>query len=488
MMEEEEEHLEEVEADFERRADEAFKAFAAQPISPSSVTDSKLQIQEEHDDDERGEEKKVKRPEGKGPVQSASDIEIGFSTSNLNPPEKKKKRKGSRWVKITFIFYALINFVSAIVSPAMIAILITGGIMSLNVPLVYGVVAGVFPPLFFVIWCLIYDNPKAGEAHPFAQKQLYVAKLLTFFNVFLVAAVLVGVLSAIISDPKSPGSIFLIAYSISFFLAGLFHGSLGAVICGVVYLFLIPMMYQILIIYSFFSFNDISWGTRGGDNKELAKDPLEEFIQNILEQPLLRWIFSCWIKKPKPRDPDTVPFLERSEEEKKEGKKREEGKKKTEDQIQEKELQRREELAKKLPEVRQRAEAPTHFWDDPLEMKCIKLIAEEVWIEYEAVNRERIKKKKEDYHVIVASPEEQAKMLEGLTSIKNNVLWVVVAANIAFFTVIVTMSLRSDFNVFHKVNAFSMALLVIFGFVQCVQTICMTLDGVKSCIRHISYL
>jgi len=88
----------------------------------------------------------------------------------------------------------------------------------------------------------------------------------------------------------------------------------------------------------------------------------------------------------------------------------------------------------------------------------------------------------------VASPEEQVKMLEGLTSIKKNVLWVVMATNIAFFTIIVTMSLRSDFNVFRKVNGFSMSLLVIFGAVQCIQTICMTLDGVKSFIRHISYL
>jgi len=95
--------------------------------------------------------------------------------------------------------------------------------------------------------------------------------------------------------------------------------------------------------------------------------------------------------------------------------------------------------------------------------------------------------RKKEYKVVVV-PLESKELLEGLTVIKKNVLWVVMAANIAFFTIIVAMSLRSDFDVFHKTNAFSMSLLIIFGFVQCVQTLCMILDGVKSVIRRISYL
>jgi len=115
----------------------------------------------------------------------------------------------------------------------------------------------------------------------------------------------------------------------------------------------------------------------------------------------------------------------------------------------------------------------------------MKLLAEEEWGKYQTANKTIIEQKKSDYKVVTLDHE---KLLEGLTSIKQNVLWVVIAANIAFFTVIVTMSLRSDFDVFHKTNAFSMALLVIFGLVQCVQTLCMVLDGVKSIARRISYL
>jgi len=101
-------------------------------------------------------------------------------------------------------------------------------------------------------------------------------------------------------------------------------------------------MYQILIIFSFFSFNDISWGTRGGGEQEKAKDPLDEMFQNWLTQPGLNWLFKCWVKQPKPRPgTERAPLLQDEKEITK--KKQEEMKKEEEaaDKLQ-KEINRRE--------------------------------------------------------------------------------------------------------------------------------------------------
>ena len=36
----------------------------------------------------------------------------------------------------------------------------------------------------------------------------------------------------------------------------------GALICGFIYYITIPSMYMLLLIYSVFNMNDVSWGTR----------------------------------------------------------------------------------------------------------------------------------------------------------------------------------------------------------------------------------
>jgi len=81
----------------------------------------------------------------------------------------------------------------------------------------------------------------------------------------------------------------------------------------------------------------------------------------------------------------------------------------------------------------------------------------------------------------------ESKIKTELASTKYNVLWCVASANIVFYALIVSFSSISDFNVFGTgVNGFSLGLLAIFGFVQLIQTICMTFDGVKAFARRLS--
>jgi len=83
----------------------------------------------------------------------------------------------------------------------------------------------------------------------------------------------------------------------------------------------------------------------------------------------------------------------------------------------------------------------------------------------------------------------EAEILNDLSKVKYNVLWAVASANMIFFTLIVALSSMEHFNVLNtNVNAFSLFLLLLFGFVQIVQTLCMIFDGVKSWARRLSYI
>lgn len=59
----------------------------------------------------------------------------------------------------------------------------------------------------------------------------------------------------------------------------------GALICGFIYYITIPSMYMLLLIYSVFNMNDVSWGTR-----EVAP-------KKVIERSLI--FISCTEKKEK---------------------------------------------------------------------------------------------------------------------------------------------------------------------------------------------
>lgn len=49
----------------------------------------------------------------------------------------------------------------------------------------------------------------------------------------------------------------------------------GALVCGLIYYITIPSMYMLLLIYSVFNMNDVSWGTR-----EVAPKKVRQLIGN----------------------------------------------------------------------------------------------------------------------------------------------------------------------------------------------------------------
>jgi len=400
----------------------------------------------------------------------------------------------SRYIQWMFLLYALINFISAIISPAMISILVTGGALGLGFQFGASLGFGVGPPFLFCVWCLIYDHNKPGETNPHLQKQLFVAQLLAFAYVFVVAAIMAGIGRVMIMDPTMPGAIFLVCYASTFVLAGLVHGKLNSILSGIIYLFFAPTMYQILMIFAFFSFNDISWGTRGTNGKEqVAKDPILNFFSRWLEQPLINWLCRCYVPRrlrgSNKEHQEYIPM--KREQEKEELEQEKEGKHSVVIEMSpllnlntNNNLLRNESTnSLNVPYSPRNNDRP-----EEEDIDKMKQLAESEWAEYCDQNAVLIQKQKLYYQIdVIHTHEEREALLVDLTKMKKNVLWVVLAANMAFYTLIVCLSSFSDFYVL-QTNVFSLFLLFLFGSVQVVQTTCMAFDGIKSFARRLSYI
>jgi len=301
----------------------------------------------------------------------------------------------------------------------------------------------------------------------------------------IVTLIILGILRICISAPMSPGSLFLIGYAASFILAGILHNKIPDMACGLVYLFLIPTMYQILIIFSFFNFNDISWGTREADNKSLSKDPINDFFQKILEQPAMGWLCKCFkTKKPETEEEKHEREMKKEKEKEEEELKKDPKIKKYEEHIA---LLTKTRLAneKLSKEEREKRDRLKELQIDRLKEKREQEITWLAYLTHYGLDfmRQRLESG------IVYTGINEAEILNELTKVKYNVLWCVASANLIFYTLIVALSSMQDFNVLGTtVNAFSLFLLMVFGFVQFIQTICMISDGVKSWARRISYI
>jgi len=90
------------------------------------------------------------------------------------------------------------------------------------------------------------------------------AKIISALYGLVMMAVLVGIMLQMYEDgPLAPSSLFFFIVAGEMIIAAFLHpqefGCLGA---GVVYYVTVPSMYLLLIVYSIFNLNVVSWGTR----------------------------------------------------------------------------------------------------------------------------------------------------------------------------------------------------------------------------------
>ena len=79
-------------------------------------------------------------------------------------------------------------------------------------------------------------------------------------------AVVVGIAVQVADEGLlAPSSLFLVVVASSFIFSAILHPlEFGCLIHGLVYFITIPSMYLLLIIFSVFNLNNVSWGTREG--------------------------------------------------------------------------------------------------------------------------------------------------------------------------------------------------------------------------------
>ena len=94
--------------------------------------------------------------------------------------------------------------------------------------------------------------------------QLFVAQLLSAIYAFVMMAVMVGIMIQISTDgPLAPSSLSVFAVAGAFILSAIMHPQeFWCLPYGIIYYITIPAMYLLLVIYSIFNLNVVSWGTR----------------------------------------------------------------------------------------------------------------------------------------------------------------------------------------------------------------------------------
>lgn len=94
--------------------------------------------------------------------------------------------------------------------------------------------------------------------------QIFFAGLISAVYGLVMMAVLVGVMLQISNDGfLAPSSLFFFCVAGEFIITALLHPKeLNCLYYGIVYYVTVPSMYMLLVIYSVFNMNNVSWGTR----------------------------------------------------------------------------------------------------------------------------------------------------------------------------------------------------------------------------------
>jgi len=233
-------------------------------------------------------------------------------------------------------------------------------------------------PLAYCALCMLFNLDMESDTPKKKSKKIDVmvggAFVLCALYALLMGAVAVGVAAQIVEDPSGPDGIFLFTLIGIFVVSAALHGEFFLLIYGIIYLFFLPTMYLILIIFAVANTHDQSWGTRDGSGGSKQSDA-DKFFSITKVGAYVRDIKNTFkeafydIPPPKPVAEDDDPWknmfgdgkeeIVMLEEERRrlqeEKKKQEEEKKKQEEERKLKEIERqKEETRKKKAESEER--------------------------------------------------------------------------------------------------------------------------------------
>lgn len=181
--------------------------------------------------------------------------------------EWKRTVKQNPDISYPYIIYQIFLLVGTIVGPGTIFLMLVGAFaVAFKLDQWTSFLYNFIPILAFILVCFLCKS----------EIQLAFAEILTTIYALAMVAVVVAIILQISDDGLyAPSSLFLMVIASSFIIAGIMHPlEFWCLPHGFLYYITIPSMYLLLMIYSLFNLNVVSWGTREGQ-KTKTKQELE---------------------------------------------------------------------------------------------------------------------------------------------------------------------------------------------------------------------
>lgn len=188
---------------------------------------------------------------------------------------------------INSFYVQLVLMVGTVLGPGTIFLMLVGSIVAaFQTDQWTSFYWNVIPVAVFLFVCAMFDS----------KVQLFFAGLLSAVYGLVMMAVLIGIILQIDNDGfLAPSSLFLFCVAMEMVIAAIMHPKeFYCLKYGVVYYITIPSMYMLLIIYSVFNMNNVSWGTREvtvvpkGDNNKVS---IKNLIKMHRAESYRRWDF-----------------------------------------------------------------------------------------------------------------------------------------------------------------------------------------------------
>ncbi|KAL3268213.1 hypothetical protein HHI36_007337 [Cryptolaemus montrouzieri] len=158
-------------------------------------------------------------------------------------------------ISMFYIFYQAILLVGTIIEPGTIFLMLVGATTAVfNLDQWSSFMVNLLPISTFILICALCKDTV----------QLLAAGIISGMYGLIMTAVLVGVIMQIHDDGLlAPTSIFFFLLIMEFVVAAILHPKeYYCLKYGIIYYITVPSMYMLLMIYSVFNMNNVSWGTR----------------------------------------------------------------------------------------------------------------------------------------------------------------------------------------------------------------------------------
>ncbi|CAG9860406.1 unnamed protein product [Phyllotreta striolata] len=175
-----------------------------------------------------------------------------------------------------YILYQVVLMIGTAIGPGTIFLMLVGAfVAAFKISQYYSLLLNIVPLLLFIIVCATCKS----------DTQLFFAGIISALYGLIMMTVFVGIMIQIESDGwLAPSSLFLLATAGEFIISALMHPQeFYCLKYGIIYYVTVPSMYMLLVIYSVFNMNNVSWGTREVTVAKQDEEEKEEEEDDVKE-------------------------------------------------------------------------------------------------------------------------------------------------------------------------------------------------------------